>query len=92
LGNAICNTFGATITIVRGTCITIVVNWENKLVCCTKNVGLSCRSDFCSIVSNNGFLIVLIIYGATLLSSCEIDSFSILIIDFVYGIHLFVDF
>jgi hypothetical protein len=79
LGNGIRNTFGATITIVGGTCSTVVVNWENKLVCCITNVGLSYHSDCCSIASNNGFLIILIIYGATLLSSYEIDSSSTLI-------------
>jgi hypothetical protein len=68
------------------------MNWENKLVCCATNVGLSCHSDCCSIVSNNGFLTVLILYGATLLSSYEIDSSSILIIGFVYGTNLFIDF
>jgi len=56
------------------------MNWENKLVCCATNVGLSCCNDYCSIASNNGFLTILIIFGATLLSSYEIDSSSILIL------------
>jgi hypothetical protein len=74
LGNGIHNTFCATFVIARGTSIIDVVNWENKLVYCTTNVGFSCRSDCCSTILNNGFFIVLIIFGATLLSSCEIDS------------------
>jgi hypothetical protein len=54
--------------------MTVVVNWENKLVCCATNVGLSSYNSCCSTISNNGFLIALIICSATLLSSCEIDS------------------
>jgi hypothetical protein len=57
LGNGICNTFVATIAIAGGTSMTTVVNWENKLVCCATNVGLSNYSGFCSITSNNDFLL-----------------------------------
>ncbi len=59
--------------------MTTIVNWENKLVCCTTNVGLSYCSGCCSTISNNGFFIVSILSGATLLSSCEIDSSATLI-------------
>ncbi len=65
--------FTTAIAIVGGTCMTVVVNWENKLVCCATNVGLSVYNGCCSTISNNGFLIALIICSATLLSSCEID-------------------
>lgn len=49
------------------------MNWENKLVFCATNVGLFDCSGCCSTISNHGFLIVLIIFGVTILSSCEID-------------------
>jgi hypothetical protein len=61
--------------------MTTVVNWENKLVCCITNVGLSDYNGCCSPTSNNGFLIILIIYGVALLSSCEIDSSLTLILN-----------
>jgi hypothetical protein len=38
----------------------IVVNWENKVVCCETNVNQSNYSGCCSTTSNNGFLIILI--------------------------------
>ncbi len=57
-----------------GAHVSIVANWENKLVCCVTNVGLSCHSDYCSITSNNYFFTILIIFSATLLSSYKIDS------------------
>jgi hypothetical protein len=69
----------ATIAIVGGIKMTVAVNWENKLVCYTTNVGLFDCNGCCSTISNNGFLIVLILFYATLLSSCEIDFFSTLI-------------
>ncbi len=53
--------------------MTTTVNWENKLVCCTTNVGFYDCSGCCSITSNNEFFIVLIISNATLLFSCKID-------------------
>jgi hypothetical protein len=85
LGNGICNMFVATIAIVKGTCMTIIVNWENNLVYYTTNVSFSYCNGCCSTTSNNGFLIVLILSGATLLSSCEIDYSSTLILNkFVY--------
>jgi len=59
--------------------MTIIVNRENKLVCCVTNVGLSDYNGCCSTTLNNGFFIVLILSDATLLSSCEIDSSLILI-------------
>jgi hypothetical protein len=80
LGNGICNTFGATITIVGGTCITTAMNWENKLVFWATNVGISYCSDCCSTASNNGFFTILIFSSATLLSSYEIDFSSTLIL------------
>jgi hypothetical protein len=55
------------------------VNWENKLVCCTTNVGLFDCRGCCSTTSNNRFFIVLILSSAKLLSSCEINSSSTLI-------------
>jgi hypothetical protein len=55
------------------------VNWENKLVCCTTNVGLSDCSGCWSTTSNNGFLTVLILSDVALLSSCEIYFIIILI-------------
>ncbi len=64
-----------------GTCITTTMKWENKLVCCATNVGISCRSDCCLINSNDGFFTLLILSGATLLSSYEIDSLSTLILN-----------
>jgi hypothetical protein len=67
--------FAATIAIVGGIGMTTVENWENKLVCCATNVGLSNCNGCCSTIPNNGFLIVLIIFGAALLSSCGIDFF-----------------
>ncbi len=79
MGNGICNMFATTITIARGTCMIVVVNWENKLVCYATNVGLSNFSGYCWTTSNNGFLIVLILYCVTLLSSCEIYFSSTLI-------------
>ncbi len=59
--------------------MTIVVNWENKLVFCATNVGLSVYYGCFSTLLHNGFLIALIICSVTLLSSCEIDSFLTLI-------------
>jgi hypothetical protein len=67
--------FDAIITIAGSTRMTTAMNWENKLVCCTKNVGLSNYNGCCSTISNNGFILVLILSNATLLSSCEIDFF-----------------
>jgi hypothetical protein len=71
--------FTTTIAIVGGTCMTTIVNWENKLVWCVTNVGLSNYSGCCSTTSNNGFFIVLTLSDAALLSSCEID-FSLILI------------
>jgi hypothetical protein len=51
------------------------MNWEMKLVYCATNVHLFDYSGRCSTIPNNGFLIILIIFDATLLSSCGIDSF-----------------
>ncbi len=56
-----------------GTCMTTIVNWENKLVCCTTNVGLSNYNGCCSTTLNNGFLIVLILSSVALLSLCGVD-------------------
>jgi hypothetical protein len=53
--------------------MTTLVNWENKLVCCSTNVGFSYCSGCCSTTSNNGFFNALILFSAALLSSCEID-------------------
>jgi hypothetical protein len=69
------------ITIVGGISMTIVMNWENKLVFCTTNVGLSNYNSYFSTTSNNGFLTILNIFGAALLSSCGIDSSLTLILN-----------
>jgi len=42
-GNGIRNTFPTTIAIDSGIGIIDVVNWGNKLVCCTTNGGLANR-------------------------------------------------
>ncbi len=55
------------------------MNWENKLVCYATNVGLSYCNDCCSTTSHNEFLIILLLFGATLLSSYEMDLILILI-------------
>jgi hypothetical protein len=59
---------------------TTTMDWENKLAFCATNVGLF-DCGCCSTISNHGFLIVLIIYGVTVLSSCEIDSSLTLILN-----------
>jgi hypothetical protein len=73
--------FVAITTIIGGISMTTTVNWENKLVCCTTNVGLSNYSGYCSTISNNGFLIVLILSYVALLSLCGIDSFFTLVLN-----------
>jgi hypothetical protein len=44
------------------------MNWGNKLDCCATNVGLvNYDSGCCSIVSHNGFFVVLIVFGVVVL-------------------------
>jgi hypothetical protein len=81
LGNGIRNTFATIIAIAKGIGMIVAVNWENKLVCCTTNVGFFYCNGCCSTISNNGFLTILILSSAALLCSCEIDSSLILILN-----------